>query len=822
MLFVKRSSFIVSLLAIPPTFGEELAFDPSLFQGDVDIKKHTISNSVFNSSAFENGHLVDLYVNGEMIVQGSVVSSALNKETKRREPCFTTQQLELMGLKLDPKGKVKSGCHLLSDIAPMVKWNYDESNFHLNLDIPQAAMVNKPRGYIDPEKWDEGMTALFIKHNTNYYHNEYDRLEDSDYLYSNLKVGMNLGLWQFRHDGYFRYLEDETEYTTLNTYVQRPIASINSSLLLGESYTNGSMFGSLSFSGIQLSTDKRMLPQSQLGYAPEVRGVAATYAHVVIKQQGKVIKEADVPPGPFVISDLNDTKSDGELEVFIHEADGSVSSFNVPYSSVPLSVRPGQVLYNAAIGDVRGYEDVSNWFAEGSIQQGVNNRLTLNYGLRMGKDYQAYLAGGVVATPIGAFGVNSTFSFARVYEEEEYQRGWQVEMNYGRSFDTGTNFSLLAYRYSSENYKELEDVLGLRKQRQNTSDDDYDYQSQSLNQRNRLTMSVSQSLNEYGTINLSGSLVDYYDGDESVDYQASYNNHWNNISYNVSVGRQYYYGTLDSGNYESTVALGVSIPFDFYDRWSTFGFNHTHSKSNESSTANVSGTLGEDAPVSYSVYAGREGDSNTYGGSLYTRTPYGGVSLASASGEDYHRLSAGISGTVLVHDGGVTLGPYTNDSFALVEAKGAKGAKVMNGQGARIDDSGYALLPSLMPYRYTDVSLQSTGLDNGAEIKTGSRKVVPYSGAVVKVKFETLKGKAVLINTTLDEGGIPPMGADAFDQQGIKIGMVGQAGQVYARLKETNKEVILRWGMGKECHIRYTPPKSDKVLLLTEQTCMMR
>lgn len=86
-----------------------------------------------------------------------------------------------------------------------------------------------------------------------------------------------------------------------------------------------------------------------------------------------------------MISDLNDTKSDGELEVFIHEADGSVSSFNVPYSSVPLSVRPGQVLYNTVIGDVRGYEDVSNWFAEGSIQQGVNNRLTLNYGLRWGK-----------------------------------------------------------------------------------------------------------------------------------------------------------------------------------------------------------------------------------------------------------------------------------------------------------------------------------------------------------------------------------------------------------------------------------------------------
>ncbi len=165
-----------------------------------------------------------------------------------------------------------------------------------------------------------------MRHNTNYYHNEYKRAEDSDYLYSNLKVGMNLGLWQFRHDGYFRYLDNDTEYTSLNTYVQRPISSIHSSLLLGESYTNGSIFGSLSYSGIKLSTDQRMCTQSQLGYAPEVRGVAATYAHVVIKQQGKIIKEIDVPPGPFVISDLNDTKSDGELEVIIQEADGSAQA----------------------------------------------------------------------------------------------------------------------------------------------------------------------------------------------------------------------------------------------------------------------------------------------------------------------------------------------------------------------------------------------------------------------------------------------------------------------------------------------------------------
>ncbi|WP_244142994.1 fimbria/pilus periplasmic chaperone [Vibrio sp. B1ASS3] len=102
-------------------------------------------------------------------------------------------------------------------------------------------------------------------------------------------------------------------------------------------------------------------------------------------------------------------------------------------------------------------------------------------------------------------------------------------------------------------------------------------------------------------------------------------------------------------------------------------------------------------------------------------------------------------------------------------------------------------------------------------------QLIKYHDGIAKIRINNNQPLHVSLSSSIyfeREG--KKWATDAFDQQGIKIGMVGQAGQVYARLKETNKEVILRWGMGKECHIRYTPPKSDKVLLLTEQTCMMR
>lgn len=45
-------------------------------------------------------------------------------------------------------------------------------------------------------------------------------------------------------------------------------------MLLGEGFTDGHFFSGTGFRGIQLSSDDRMLPDSQRGYAPVVRGVA--------------------------------------------------------------------------------------------------------------------------------------------------------------------------------------------------------------------------------------------------------------------------------------------------------------------------------------------------------------------------------------------------------------------------------------------------------------------------------------------------------------------------------------------------------------------
>ncbi len=60
------------------------------------------------------------------------------------------------------------------------------------------------------------------------------------------------------------------------------------------SFTDGALFDSVGLRRVQLSTDDRMYPESQRGYAPIVRGIAGSNARVQCRQGGNII--AGKPP----------------------------------------------------------------------------------------------------------------------------------------------------------------------------------------------------------------------------------------------------------------------------------------------------------------------------------------------------------------------------------------------------------------------------------------------------------------------------------------------------------------------------------------------
>lgn len=305
-----------------------------------------------------------------------------------------------------------------------------------------------------------------------------------------------------------------------------------------------------------------------------------------------------------MINDLYNTRGQGDLTVDVVEANGQVSRFTVPYSAVPDSIRPGNWNYELAMGYVRQYYSVENKFVEGVLQRGMSNVLTANMGSRLADNYQAFLAGGVLATSVGAFGLNTVFSSAHV-ENNEKQQGWRVEASYSKTFTTGTNLVLAAYRYSTSGYRDLQDVLGVRRQEKNGTL----YYSDTLNQRNNFSATLSQPMGDWGMLSFTGSTSDYYNNASRItQLQLGYSNSWRDISFNISAARQRstyssrYFSSVNDRDFdnesqrkytENTVSLGISIPFDFGSSRSQINLDMNRSRDSRTATVGMSGTTGE-------------------------------------------------------------------------------------------------------------------------------------------------------------------------------------------------------------------------------------
>ena len=822
---------LIGLALVPATACAEYYFDPALLQGSDFGKSLDLDRFNQRDNALPTGdYVLDVYLNNQLIRRQASIALVKPKGDKTDvQPCLSPELIALSAIRTT-QNVTPNICLPIDALGPKINWEVDLSSLRLNMVVPQAGLLHSPRGFIPVSEWDAGETALFLRHNTNFYHTENtDSHLRYDYLWSNINAGFNLGLWQVRHQGNLRYADDNQtgrhyKYNAVATSVQRPLPQLDSIMAFGDNYTNSSLFGNLSFNGVKLSTDQRMWPQGKRGYAPEVRGVATTTARVVVRQQGKVIYETTVAPGAFVINDLYNTRGQGDLTVDVVEANGQVSRFTVPYSAVPDSIRPGNWNYELAMGYVRQYYSVENKFIEGVLQRGMSNVLTANMGSRLADNYQAFLAGGVLATSVGAFGLNTVFSSAHV-ENNEKQQGWRVEASYSKTFTTGTNLVLAAYRYSTSGYRDLQDVLGVRRQEKNGTL----YYSDTLNQRNNFSATVSQPMGDWGMLSFTGSTSDYYNNASRItQLQLGYSNSWRDISFNISAARQRstyssrYFSSVNDRDFdnenqrkytENTVSLGISIPFDFGSSRSQINFDMNRSRDSRTATVGMSGTTGEKSSTSWALYSGIEhnndsGDSSTWGGNVEHRTSVGAFRAYASRGDSYQQYGLGMSGTLVAHRGGITAGPYTSDTFALVEAPGARGAEIRNGQGATVDRFGYAILPSLTPYRYNTISLDSQNMADDVELQGGSKRLVPYAGAISRVTFKTTHGKATLINTTLPDSSQPPMGADVTDSNGEAVGIMGQGGQIYARLAAQSGVLFVKWGKtaAQQCQVWYQLP----------------
>ncbi|SCK56425.1 outer membrane usher protein [Variovorax sp. HW608] len=830
-------------------FDSRFLLGSSLGAGDIER---------FNRvSAVDPGvYQVDVFVNGVFRSRKDVEFRAVGNEVA---PCLETSFLVAAGVlpsSFAPPAEsaaddASQACRPLGQRIPGARTSFDVSRLRLDLSIPQALMKRTIRGAVDRADIDPGVTAGFLNYDSNYFRASSEGTSNES-LFLGMNFGANLGMWRFRQQSSYSHFAgrdtSEGHWNSIRAYAQRALPDWGSELTVGQSFTTGRLFGTVGFEGVQVATDERMLPDSQRGFAPVVRGVASTNARVTVRQAGNEIYQTTVAPGPFSIEDLYPTSFQGDLQVTVTEADGRVSTFTVPFAAVPGSMRPGTSRYAATIGRVRNIEGSRAVFGEGVYQHGLSNELTANMGARAASDYQALLGGVVWGTSFGALGSDATYAVSKNPLGDGNLNGWRAGLSYSQAFQPmGTSFALTGYNYS-RGYREMSDALASLAEQPNLTI----LQSTTYLLRNQIVANLNQSLGSYGQLFLSASVSDYHGGlkDRDTQFQFSYSNVYRSVSYGINVTRQRtgaLFGTntafpnttppavlaIDS-RLVNVVMFTVSIPLGSGPRTaSASGSVVRTSGGGTSYQTSVSGVADEAQTLSYGVSAtydaygstesgGTSSAATSVSGNLQKRLSVATVGASYSRGSGFWQAGASARGALVAHAGGLTPGPYLSETFGVVEAPGASGAGVRNGLGARVDDAGFAIIPSLAPYRYNDVGLDSQGINRNAELDGSLQRTAPSAGAAVHLKFSTRIGYALLARVATESGKPLPLGAPVIGSDGASVGMVGQGGQVYARVGQAEGVLTVKWGdaPSQRCDFPFSiDPKADELFHRFEATC---
>ncbi|EAN4328029.1 fimbria/pilus outer membrane usher protein [Salmonella enterica subsp. enterica serovar Oslo] len=685
-------------------------FNPAFIENHGQANRTSVDLSTFDNdkSQLPGTYYVTININKTEIGARNVdfQLATLSDGQQALQGCLRLQELKDNGVKTDlfPTLESEKGCVDLS-VIPGASQRFDFQQQALSVSIPQLYIANNARGYVPPEKWQEGITALMLNYSFSGY-KEYGSSEDSDDAeskYLALQPGFNLGPWRFRN--YSNWSSNNGENGSWNSvynYLQRDIIALKSQFTAGDSNTPSDVFDSVPFRGLQLTSDDQMQPNSQRGYAPTIRGIT-------------------LYGGSQIAGDK--------------------------YQSVAFGV-------------------------------GQNMQM------------------------LGAISLDGIWSHAKFDDgRKEIGQSWRVRYSKG-VVSTGTTFSLAGYRYASENYNSLSEVI-------NPDDDFYDNYGK---RHNRFEASVNQQIsNTLGSLTLSWVKEDYWHSAQQMEsLSASYNNSWGPVSYTLSYSYnkntyQYRSDNDDDDNDDDRYnqndrlfTLSLHVPFTVFDSrlYASYMLNTRKHDATVNSTT-LSGTALRDRNLNWSLqqsHSTQDGDSGGVNASY--KGTYANLNAGYNQSPDSQQVSYGISGGILAHENGITLSQPITGAAILIKAPGASGVSVENQTGVATDFRGYTVIPNVTPYYRYDISLDSSTFADNVDIPLNNQTVYPTRNAVVRAAYDTHKGYRVLLTLTRSNGEPVPFGATAsVDGQDANLAsIVGDKGQVFLSGLPEEGLLLVNWG----------------------------
>lgn len=806
----KKKKTIFFTLSMIPTFfwgnhvqAEEQDVDEiyEFNSGFIVGGENNIDLTHFNENELREGtYSIDIYVNKNW--KGRHEIQLRRKGNDGMGACYNNKLLMSLAIDTNALNNTLSQsehCNSLKEwnSDSNIKETFEPTSLRLDLTFPQIYIIQSHASYVPPEFWDTGIPALNTSYQANFYSNNLSNSSVDHYsmFYMGVNSGFSYKGWQLKHIGNATWQEgDSFKWDSNQTYLQAPLVPIKSTMTLGQFYTQGNIFDSVSLRGVKIATDDSMYLDGVANYIPEIRGIAQSNALVTVRQNNTVIYQTSVPPGPFNLQDVNPSGYGNDLEVTIKEADGSENSFSVPYSSLTQLLRPKFTRYQVSAGklDQNAYRH-RPYIVQGTLQHGYNNYFTFYTGINAYDDYQAYMLGTGINTKIGALAYDVTS--AKTKTENSDKNGFKHQLTLNKLFsETKTNFIVSGNINSSESYYDLNESLYLIDNEKNHTNNRLRHEKKSIN------YTVNQELpDQYGGFYFTGRMSYYWDDSRSEkQYQFNYYNRFDRLSYSVAFMRLY--SDNNHNKKDDRISINLSYPLYFGDNRQISLTSNTifNNSTFEATQLGINGAFDEENNWVYGINSSFSNNSNN-NVALNTayRTSYSSLNANYSHGKRYRQYGMGANGSMVIHSGGITFSPNTSQTMALIEAKDAQGAAIVGSPGTYIDGNGYALASYMRPYRVNTIELDPKGSSEDIVFTNTLKNIVPYEGSIVKVSFDTKMEKTNVIEIKRNNGRPLPFGADIKNIHGESIGSVGQGSNVFITGEYEGKATVI-WHEG-EC-----------------------
>ncbi|EOB8860439.1 fimbria/pilus outer membrane usher protein (plasmid) [Escherichia coli] len=809
---MNRKNYIISIIILgvsANTFADDY-FDPSLLSSDVLGQEHPVDLSIFSrpGGGIEGERDVSIYINGQFYTRKQLFFK--NGENGALAPEFPFgffDELLKKNITPDYRYGIKYNADEIMKVIPYSNVVFEQATSKVDISIPQAYLSSYNQLKSDPESWEFGVPAFLMDYRLSGNQNIYYKNTTKNH-YGLFNLGVNALGWKIRTNASWSAFETSTSDSKTssitaniyNTYLEKDFGKIRSTLKLGELNTPGLIMESFSYKGASITSNNEMLKSMLRNYTPKVMGFANSQAVVTIRQNDRVVYQTNVPAGPFELNDFYVSGMSGDLVVTVKESDGAEHSFIQPYSSLPEMKREGITDYNITTGKLNSgkyYYEPS--FLYSSLSTGIMNGVTAYGDALFAEKYQSLGLGSTFS--LGMLGaLSADVSLSQAYKNNVKFRGQSYGLKYSKSqVSTGTTVTLATYRYSTKDY------YSFREFALKSNEPTYLWDNKV---KNKMSLSLSQSLGNWGYLTLSGSQQEYWTT-ETVSRNASitHNFSWSDIYFSTAYSMDQSFNSSWKSSVNQRVGFYATIPLK-----KIFGFwngNNTslsyRANKNNNNLSHMTTLTGELPETNMTFSLGRGWGDNKSDDNRSISLDWRGELLNSSIGyviaNENKTLSYDMNGGAVIYPFGAALGSDSvMNGVSIVETPGVKGVKVQQGRW-RTSFLGTAIVTSLDYYNENQINLLPDGLPNDIALTETSKRTVPVKGAVTLLKYNTLKGSQVVFSLQ-DKAGKPlPFGSivSLSNSEIENTGIVGDEGRVYLAGIPENGKLNVSWGKNRSC-----------------------